>query len=180
MLFSSLLNAQTDTREIGLRFGGLQYFDFIYKKQRTANGFQRIRLTVAALSFDQYDDYNHFATNLGIAIGREKRKGLAENLYWVHGWEPRIRVMYNLRTDTSDGVDPNDYWNLSVQPAIGYVLGFQYNFSERFYVSLEGIPSLGVNLNFDDRNGLDNFGLGGNFSFSGVAITLAYSFVPHP
>lgn len=175
------LHAQiSNTREIGLRFGGLNDFDFIYKKQLTEHAFRRIRVALAEISFDITDDVNLFSFRTGIAWGKEKRRSIAEGLIWVHGWEPRVLLQFNLRSYRDDNIPPQDAddWDLAVSPGIGYILGFQYAFSDHFYVSLESIPSFG--LNFTSRRGeaLNSLGMGANFSFDHIALTLAYSFVP--
>lgn len=173
------LQAQT-SREIGLRLWGLNDFDFIYKKQLTDNTFRRIRVAVAEVGFGITDEVNNYNIRTGVAWGKENRRPVAEDLLWVHGWEPRISVGFEMFSYRDEGVPggDSDNWTLNVNPGIGYILGFQYNVSERFYVSLESIPSFGLNFTSRKGDALSSLGVGANFSFASVALTLAYSFVP--
>jgi hypothetical protein len=181
LLFSSGLNAQTaNSREIGLRLWGLNDFDFIYKKQLSDNSYRRLRVALANVGFGITDEVNNYSIRAGVAWGKEHRRPVAEDLLWVHGWEPRFSFgfeMLSYRDEGLPGVD-QDTWELSVNPGIGYVLGFQYNVSDRFYVSLESIPSFGLNFTSQKGDALNSLGVGANFSFASVALTLAYSFVP--
>lgn len=181
LFFSINLHAQTEnSREIGLRLWGLNDFDFIYKKQLTENSFRRIRVALAEIGFSITDEVNSYNLQTGIAWGKEKRQSIAEDLLWVHGWEPRVNLRFNLTSYRDDDIPPQDSndWELGITPGIGYILGFQYNVSDRFYVSLESIPSFGLNFTARRGDALNSLGMGANFSFASVALTLAYSFVP--
>ncbi|MEM9687521.1 MAG: hypothetical protein AAF934_11455, partial [Bacteroidota bacterium] len=61
-------------------------------------------------------------------------------------------------------------------PELGYVLGFQYNFSESFYLNLETIPSLRGILYVDNDGVRDPLVLNVGFNSNAIALTLAYRF----
>ena len=71
---------------------------------------------------------------LGYAFGIENRKAINDKLKFIHGFEPRGSANWANNTFQSLG------W--SFQVGLGYIIGFQYNFSDSFYINEEAIPGL--------------------------------------
>ncbi|MEL6253852.1 MAG: hypothetical protein AAFR87_17725 [Bacteroidota bacterium] len=164
LLICFALNSHGQTKELGIRMTGLQNFDFIYKKEKAPNKFSRIRLGLANISFANINDENVANLALGIAMGSERRKAINEKLNFYQGPEPFANLALNVVADNT---------LFTVQGGLGYVLGFQYNFSEVFYVSAETIPSVGVT--FSSGENLDpSLGISAGFNSNAVALTLAY------
>lgn len=156
----------SQTKELGLRLGNLTDFTFIYKKEKSDNKFFRHRLGSFNLNVLRLSDDDRVLFGMGYAFGIEKRKNINEKLKFVHGIEPQLAVGIN----SLQGITI-----ISISPAIGYVLGFQYDINDDFYVSLETIPSIGMNANLvDEGDNLYNFSAG--FNSNAVALTIAYRF----
>lgn len=164
LLIGFALSSQGQTKELGIRMTGLQNFDFIYKKEKEPNKYSRIRLGVANISFANIADENVGNLALGIAMGSERRKAINEKLNFYRGPEPFANLALSVVADNTIFV---------VQGGLGYVLGFQYNFSEVFYLSAETIPS--VSLRFSSGENVDpSLGIFAGFNSNAVAITVAY------
>ncbi len=166
LLLNINLSAQTPTRELGIRLAGLQDFDFIYKRAKAEDRYVRYRVALANLRLQAVDDNNLFTASLGVAIGTEKRRPLAERLLFIHGFEPALFLGLILA---------NGEGELSVGPSLGYVLGFQYDISQRFYVNVETIPALSTHITFGQD---DPFGLvvDAGFNSNAIALSLVYRF----
>jgi len=158
--------AYTQTHEIGLRLSSLNDFDFIYKKKKGEMKYIRHRIGLASVAVGGQSGENNVNVSLAYAIGIENRREINENLMFIHGIEPRLTVnMVNNSSLTR--------WNIG--PGIGYVLGFQYNFEDAFYINLETIPSVVGNFNL--RNGSDDmYSVVAGFNSNAIALTLAYRF----
>ncbi|MEM1216598.1 MAG: hypothetical protein AAGJ82_12975 [Bacteroidota bacterium] len=160
---NQVLVAQSATHEVGLRLTDLEDIGFIYKKQKAENRFTRFR--VGSVNVNVQEDI--FSLGLAAAIGFEKRKNIANKLSFIHGWEPSLFVS---TTSVNDDVIS------SVTPGIGYVLGFQYDFSDNFYLSLESIPSLSASFQFGDNVPDNNYRINAGFNANAIALTAAYRF----
>ena len=161
---------QSSEREIGLRLENLQNLDlgFVYKKGKGENKFKRFRLAVLNLGYGNYGDGNdRFALSFGLAIGVEKRKSIADRLQFVHGFEPALFAAYSTL---------NNQDNLQIRPTLGYVLGFQYNVSERFGINVETIPSLSASFQLGDNNSTDNVYVNAGFNSNAAKLSLIYRF----
>lgn len=177
LLFTgSIAQAQSSQRDLGIRFSGLADFDFIFKKQKTSDHFIRYRLMALNLQLEHYDLYDVSNLSAGLAIGVEKRKTIAEKLKWIRGWEPGFALNFNYRRQRESNFD-QVFRNLGLSPSIGYVLGFQYDVNEHFYVSLETVPRLTGTLVLGTDENARGYILNTNFSFNDVALCLAYRFV---
>lgn len=167
-LFGVNLNAQNQPpQEIGLRLTGLEDFDLIYKREKSANQYFRHRLGLISFGVTGKDDTSVSEFGLGYAFGIEKRKPVNDKLNFIHGFEPRIASQYRSMDGNTIG------WDLMV--GVGYVLGFQYDFSEKFYVGLETVPALTYARELDGPSkGAYEFNLG--FNSSAVALILAHRF----
>lgn len=163
MMITSSLQAQEKAREVGVRASGLDDFSLIYKQQNAKGNFTRFRLGVAELNYQEVDGESFFAANGTISIGWERRKEIADRFQFLHGPEPFIGGQY-----TDSGLS-----SATVRAGLGYVVGFQYEPSERFYVSLEIIPSVGVDMSFQD-NGVDRYRAHGSLSNQSAALVGVY------
>lgn len=166
--------AATDTpvnHELGLRLYGLSDFNLIYKKQSAPGKFKRYRFGLADFNYTAIDENKNFNLNLGLAVGNERRREIAEKLYFLHGTE--IIGGFGLSDQRSNNFDTQQF-RFSLE--LGIVLGFQYSFSERFYTSLEVIPSVGVTYTSVSDPSPDQFQLGGGFNSNAVALSLVYCF----
>lgn len=164
-IFLHDIKAQEGYREIGLRLTDFNSLNFIYKKQLYENIYKRYRVVAGNFLIRIKDEFL-LNTNLGLAIGKEKRKDIAERLQFVHGWEPAVFAGFS-KNDTD--------FVLSGNINLGYVLGFQYNASEKFVVSLEAIPYFGVYASYTD-SGLNPVAVQGGISNNVAAITVVYRF----
>jgi len=162
------LEAQNVPRhEIGLRLTGLEDFDFIYKQEKASQKFFRHRIGLINFGVNGKDNNSVFEFGLGYAFGIENRKVINDKLKFIHGFEPRILSQYRSMDGNTIG------WGL--QLGLGYVLGFQYDFAESFYVGIETIPAVTYARELEGQNkGAYNFDVG--FNSSAVALTLAYRF----
>ncbi len=152
------------TRELGLRLTGTDDFGFIYKKRLTDDRFRRYRFFSGQLGFTSIDGRNVGNLNVGAAIGKEQRTQVADRLDFIRGFEPFLSLSVQSTVDV---------FLASITPGIGYVLGFQYNFAERFYLSIESIPSVSLTYGNGDVQ-LVSFNAG--FNSNAVALTGAYRF----
>lgn len=158
------------TAELGLRLTSLQDFGFVYKKQKKPNQYSRHRLVVANIALENISNENsRFSFGIGYAVGKEKRQSLGEKVQFIHGIEPAFNLSLASQGNLS---------RLVLQPAIGYVVGFQLDVSNSFYINIETVPALRANLNFNEGNRADTYNLLAGFSSEAIALTLAYRFVP--
>jgi len=176
MLFNSGIKAQSQTHEVGMRFSSLENFDFIYKKELEENKLRRYSLGFTNLNFIDRENNEAFNFGLGFAIGTEKRKQIAEKLKFIHGFEPFAELNF-----TSSEISDDDRRNSGqVIAGLGYVLGFQYDFSDKFYVNLETVPSLYGAVNFaetsEDEISEDGYEIGAGFNSNAIAVSLVYRF----
>lgn len=154
-------------RELGIRLTGLEDFDFVYKKENRIDQYYRHRLGLFNIGFNDLGDERLWDFGLGYAFGIENRKAINKKLKFIHGFEPRVRFSYATNTFRSKG------WNF--QLGLGYILGFQYDFADSFYVNIETIPALTYSRSSPNGNKtINSFNAG--FSSNVVALTLAYRF----
>ena len=166
------VSGQSKTHEFGLRFTSLNNFDFVYKKGKKENKFTRFRLGLANIAFQQSTTSKRYSFSFGFAIGLEKRSKISERLYFIHGIEPTLSFSTQY-VDIEDG--PNDY-SSNTSVGIGYVLGFQYDISETFYVNIESIPFLSGTFWTDNDGFNDNYTIIAGFNSNSIAFSLVYRF----
>ena len=164
--FTFQASAQDMSRELGLRFANIQDIDFIYKKSEDGMKYKRYRVAASNVSL-QISEGTDFGFEINLAAGVEKRKNVVDKLKFIHGWEPGINFGLVNRDGSTGG-------NIGV--FLGYVLGFQYDFSDKFYVSLETIPTLSVSTFYEDEIFADDININAGFNSNAVALTLAYKF----
>jgi hypothetical protein len=161
-------------REVGLRTNGFSDLGMIYKRQISENTYRRYRAAVGNLSANVEGSSTLFSLYAGGAYGKEKRRGLTEKLQAVYGTEI-IATMSVTSGSIASTTSPGARYNV-VSPTIGValVLGAQYNFSPRWYVSTELLPSLTVGGLFTE--GTSRYSVNAGFNSSNVGITGAYWF----
>jgi hypothetical protein len=166
LLFDTPLSSQNMSREIGIRFSGLNDFGFIYKKSADGLKYKRYRLATSNLGI-RLNDETRINFYLSYARGIEKRKNVTNQLKFIHGWEPGVNLSLVYSEDLTFG---------TIGIFLGYVLGFQYDFSDKFYVNIEAIPSLALTTNYSDEDFSEDVLINAGFNSSAAALTLAYKF----
>lgn len=129
---SSNLHAQGNNKEIGLRLGSFGS-DFVFKKEKKPNKFLRYRAGLNNLGLIGSDNFVA-SVNFGIAV--EKRRAIDEKLWFISGLEPRLSFAT---------ISDNSFLRLG----LGYILGFQYDVSDAFYVNVEVTPSISTDVGND-------------------------------
>ncbi len=125
------------TREIGVRFSGFDDFNLFYKKAASENVFIRHRFLFGSVAFNS--NRNDIDIAFGYAIGKEKRKSIADNLYFIHGLE----YSFSFSHSNSELNQGSRIRNFFLTHRLGYVLGFQLDVSTKVAISAEVIPTLG-------------------------------------
>ena len=153
-------------REIGTRLQSFDNFGIVYKKQTYENRYTRYQ---AAFGEIGYADAGNglFTTNFTFGMGWEKRVEVADDLQFVHGWSPGA----GLGLATGSGLT-----RVTVNLSLGYILGAQYNISDKFYVSLETVPQIAFNT--VQGNGQDLYNGGFQFNSDLAFLTFVYRFKP--
>lgn len=155
-------------RELGLRFSGFDDFNLFYKKAIGADKYRRHRFLFGRVAYNS--SRADFDFNVGYALGTEKRKPIADKLSFIHGWDFSLSASYANR---AAGNDRNNQYLLN--PAIGYVLGFQLDISDSFALSAEVIPSIRSTIGIYD-NGDNLYQFAADLNSNGTALSLMYRF----
>ncbi|QMW02918.1 hypothetical protein [Spirosoma foliorum] len=186
LLTTSSLHAQDTTKhEIGLRISGFSNIGFIYKKKLSENTYRRYRLAFGNLNANFHDSSMLlFGFSAGGAMGKEKRRAINDKLQFVYGTELIASISLNSSStgnltieDGNGGTTTykgSDLLIVTPSVGIGFVLGAQYNFNPRWYISAELIPSITASSSFGSGSALYSFQAGFNSSSAGV--TGAYRF----
>lgn len=170
-LFCNTLSAQKAAkREAGFQvFGFDSGFSGFYKKEIRENVYRRFRLFSGSLNAQFNEDASTTNFFIGGFIGREKRKSLDERLEFYRGPEFSAGLGYQHQEVNSD-----DNSRFFVLAGIGYVLGLQHSFNDKWAVQIETIPT--VRFRYDIANEIaDNFGVDINAS-SSVSLGVARKF----
>ncbi|AUD04541.1 hypothetical protein [Spirosoma pollinicola] len=172
------------TREIGLRASDLNSFGLIYKKQISENTYRRYRLAFGNLGVNFIRSNTLVGFSAGGAMGKEKRRPISDKMQFIYGTELIASVNLNYTSAGSITVDNGNGGTTSytgsdlliVTPSvgIGFVLGAQYNFNPKWYISAELIPSITGSGSFGAGSALYSFQAG--FNSSSAGITGAYRF----
>lgn len=141
---------------------------FVYKIQKAENRYLSFDLLATNFGFISSDNNTISTFSSGLAVTFEKRNDLGEKVQFIRGWSPGINVSLLLPQD-------NETLTL-VSPSLGYRLGFLYQASEKFYISLQGqvVSRLNLHFNGDSENLPTTFNIG--FSQEDVSINLVYRF----
>ena len=157
--------AYSQMHEVGILTSGLNSFGMVYKVQTSENRYLAHKLGVADVRLDFTENANTVNAQMGYALGFEKRRALNEKLLFVHGFQPAFSLAMSYADNT----------NLLLRPSLGYILGFQYNFNEFFYLSLETVPSLSANWVYEEER-VNSVAINAGYASNVAAITLAYRF----
>jgi hypothetical protein len=107
---------------------------------------------------------------VGYAFGTEKRKPIADKLSFIHGWDFSFSFAYsNARSNTGRNNQ------ILLNPAIGYVLGFQLDISDSFALSAEVIPSIRSSIALYDYT-TNQYQFAADLNSNGTALSLMYRF----
>lgn len=171
MSISSNVTAQTKTKEIGVKISSLSSFGLLYKIQRTENKFLRLSADFNIGSVFATTNES-FYTSAGFNVGFERRAAITDKFQFLHGFMPGVGLRYS--TAKVDNVQSH---KLGGSVNLGYIIGFQYNFAESFFVGIETVPTLGISTN----NVLDpsTINIGARFR-PNVGITFVYQFETLP
>ena len=159
--------AQTRYHELGLRTGGLNSFDVMYKRSSSGNTFLRLRVLSlrTQLGSSLPANYEYELASFAVGAGLEWRVPITETLYFVHG--PELYLSGDVRKNSG-----NNSWFANIRP--GYVIGFNYPVSDKFIIGLESIPGLGYYFGENSRGErAESLAFGLNNS---VALTALYRF----
>lgn len=129
--------------------------------------FYLVKIAPCPISFQKAQgNEGAFGANVGYGWGREYRKPISEKVSFIHGISPLVNVAYRNQS--------TEIWVLG--GTLGYMLGFQLDFSDAFYVSIETIPALSGTYTFNQGENNDNYRLSAGFNSNAGVITLAYRF----
>jgi hypothetical protein len=160
-IFASGYGQTAAPRELGAQISsfGSSPFSLIYKKQKTENRYHRWRAAIGQISVNNIESSSENLTlDLGLFYGLEKRRALAEQITFNHGWE--------FGGNLGLGFTENDP-NFSLGLGLGYVLGVQYNARQPFFVNIETIP--GIHVRFLNTAGSQDFAIVSNIGFNSLA-----------
>lgn len=167
-IFSTSLFAQNDFREAGLSVGDNFNLAFVYKQQKAENRYISYDLLFARFGLISNSSNELSTVSLGLAVTFEKRKDIAEKVQFIHGWSPELSVGLASGGDNSTLV--------TLGPALGYRLGFLYQFSDQFYASIQGrvLGRVNIALSNGDASTSTNAQIG--FSQEDVRLNFVYRF----
>jgi len=169
LLSQSISESDPAFRELGLRFSGFDDFNLFYKKALGPDKVRRHRLLLGRITYGS--NSSELDLSLGYAIGTEKRKPIADDLYFIYGLEYTMAVAANNRENNLGTRNTQ----LRLIPSIGFVLGFQLDFSDRYCLTAEIIPSVGGNYSY--FNYTDNqFKIEALLNTNTTALSLMYRF----
>ncbi len=167
LLFAATgLSAQSNIRELGVRFSSLESFGLLYKRGLDDGRYRRYNFALFDLSLAALEGGTVGAFSVSASIGTEKRVSIAPSFKFAHGWQPGA----GLSIVTTDGAGV-----ITLSPSVGYLIGFQYHVSERFYFGVEAIPSISLGIVLGEISGA-TFNAG--ISSTGVGLTTVYRFIP--
>ncbi len=153
-LLAALFNAATSiaqtafsAREVGLQFNGINLssdnsFSFFYKKAVSVNRFCRMRATFSTLDISHFEGRTEAVADGGFSYGIEKRTGIGDKLNFYRGWELGVNAGF---ASENQGIFR---WIAGV--SIGYVIGLQHEFNERWALNLETVPRLAATVRKKD------------------------------
>lgn len=178
--------------ELGIRMTSLNNFDFIYKKHRFDEKYLRFSSANISISnnalenttFNQFqlpnisDTRNSFYSSIGFSIGWENRKSISNELWFVHGFEPGIALAFSIE-DQAEIQSQTSNTSFNISPYLGYILGFQYNLSDKLYIGIESIPQIYSSIRYrksDTGASRQEITNGVIFNFSTLGLNFVYRF----
>jgi hypothetical protein len=181
ILFTSLLcvfvlvtinDVSAQDREIGIKMNGLDNFNLVYKKKKTEDKYRRYEAAFLNTNFQGTAGQTVFTSAVGFSGGIEKRKGITDKLKLAHGFLPGIffNGFWGFNANNGSGT-----FNVNISPRLGYALGLQYHFNDKFYLGLESIPSLTASVGFSE-NQVTSYSVQTNISLINVGLSAVYRF----
>lgn len=142
--FSSLHAQDAPKREVGIQLSGLDFngnnsFSGFYKKQTGENKYRRLQFFAGRITTAFSEESSQANVFLAVAIGREKRKALDARLEFYRGPQFSLNTSFQHVSERS---------SVAVLAGIGYVLGLQHSFNERWAIQIETIPNVSVGASF--------------------------------
>jgi len=152
-----------------VRFSGFDDFNLMYKRELKSGLIRRHRFLFSNFLYNSTGSTIDFRT--GYAIGHEKRKKMNEVFSFIHGPEVALVINYqNIRVPNDDRVT-----TVILQPSFGYIIGFQYDINEHFYISVEVIAALSGSVQLREMQDT-SYTLNAGFNSNSSALTLVYRF----
>ena len=163
------MQAQSPEHELGIRLANLQDFGVVYKRKKSENKYLRLTLAIAEFRFQSREgsDNDVFSTSLNLGVGIEKRKAINQKLQFIHGFDPALGI--GLTTVLDD-------FQLRLTPSLGYILGFQLNLADNFYINLETRPRLIVSVPIDNTGVQENITVDLGLNSNVVFFSFVYQF----
>lgn len=152
-------------REIGLRATGLNNGSLLYRTELANGKWRRLHFGFANLNYSSTRGNAFGELGVGLAIGWENRRRLADRLELLHGWEPFASMTF---------VTSGNGSAVALAGGVGYVIGFQYELSDHFFMALETTPAITAMIN--DVGNATRFQVEAGFVSSSVALTAVYRF----
>lgn len=165
-------------REIGLANISLNGASLIYKKEIKTNVYRRFSLALLNLSYNEVPKAQQNSADFGFRLGREKRKTLKDKLRLTHGIQYELSANFFKNTiDNANLKISNEDFKINL--GVAYLLGFNYCFSENFYIGIETAPMISAGYFF--KKTTENIAYQGfsNLSFfanNNVRLTALYCF----
>jgi len=155
--------SQYKTKEAGVNLYNFRNYGVHYKVG-DGTSMWRVRLMTWRLEneSDEIQMPENKSLNISFAIGREKRKELAPNFYFVKGLELFSYYTYQGQTWLNSGNNSN----INIGVGLAGVVGFRYSINDKFYAGAELIPSLSYNTNKFSGRSVSNL----NLSFGSTAL----------
>ncbi len=164
-------SAFNGSHELGLSFSGFDDFNLLYKRDNVKGYRARHRIIQGAIGYNSNN--RDIDLGAGYAYGRERDKGLAENLDFYHGPEISLFSSYSNALNT---IDERSY-NLRLVPSLAYILGVRLSLSDKCYLAAEILPAFSSTFVIRDGD-LSTFQTGVSLNSNSTSLALMYRFVP--
>lgn len=159
------LMAQDVQREIGIRANTFEDFSAVYKWQKAENKYGRLTAAILDLGLETGSNTDSYNAGIGVTLGNENRRSLADRTDFLHGLQYVVQATYS---------DTPNQTNFVGVAGISYLIGVQYQASDRFNVGIEFLPSLLVR--YSDNNNSERWSIDANASFANAALFATYRF----
>lgn len=153
MLFCNVLLAQQNEipkihKEIAASNLSLSGANLIYKKQVKHNTYRRWNFGFNRFSFAKGQTFKSLNYNLGLSGGNENRKKVFDHFSFIYGGQLGISSFGFLsKTETTLNSFKNQ--NIRFNPYYAYLLGAIYHIKPNFYIGVETLPSLAIELTYN-------------------------------
>jgi hypothetical protein len=179
-LFAKAQEVNSKTRDLGFNFTGSQFG----VRYTAGNEKTLLRLTLLSLYGSsnwhqtESDESRSNQQGLGLSIGFEKRKALAENISFYLGSDLLTSFdSYSGKIESSG----DRYENSTLSAGLGFVIGVNFKISDRMNISAEAVPAVIYShthneneTQFGDTESTSN-GLNYGLSTRGINMTLSFS-----